>query len=368
MIIRNSLNQIRHFSQPARKLKTAQKMSAWSIHSYGDIEELQLGENRIPVISDPEEILVEVKAASVNPIDSFMLGGYGKTSFQVLRNFQLEFPLILGRDFSGTIINKGHGVNQFNIGDEVYGFVPIHKQGSFAEAVLASQCHILPKPTQLTHEQSAALVYATMTAWSGLFLAGNLLLKQKKGLRVLVLGGSGGVGTAAIQLLKSQGCFVFATCSKDAVALVTSLGPDMVFDRNDPDFIKNVQNESKYHIIFDAANMGIQNIPNSWQYESYITLNSPLLVNNDKYGLLGGLITSAGNLIESNITRMCSGKSVRWGYFVPSNSGFRFIHELICRGKIRPVIQEQFKFKDLPRAIETLRKGHSRGKIVVTHD
>lgn len=86
--------------------------------------------------------------------------------------------------------------------------------------------------------------------------------------------------------------------------------------------------------------MGIQNIPKTWQYESYITLNSPLLVNNDKYGLLGGLVTSASNLLESNATRILSGKTVRWGYFVPSNTGFRFIHNLICQDKVRTVIEK----------------------------
>lgn len=80
--------------------------------------------------------------------------------------------------------------------------------------------------------------------------------------------------------------------------------------------------------------MGIQNLPQTWQYETYVTLNSPLLINNDKYGLLGGLLTSAGNFLEANATRICSGKTVRWGYFIPSNSGFRFIHDLICEGKV----------------------------------
>ncbi|CAG9767665.1 unnamed protein product [Ceutorhynchus assimilis] len=369
MIFRSFFHQTRSFSQQALKLKKNHRMSAWQIHSYGDIEELQLGESRIPVINSPEDVLVEVKAGSLNPIDSFMLGGYGRASFQVLRNYQIEFPLTLGRDFSGIVIAKGHGVDndEVKIGDEVYGFVPIHKQGALAEAVLASKCHILPKPKNLTHEQSASLVYATMTAWSGLYLAGNMILKQTKGLRVLVLGGSGGVGTSAIQLLKSQGCVVYATCSNDAIELVKSLGADMVYDRNDPDFEKNVQLEGKYHIILDAANMGIQNIPSKWQYESYVTLNSPLLVNNDKYGLCTGLLTSARNLIESNATRICEGKTVRWGYFVPSNTAFKFINELICEEKIKPVIQQSFNFKELPLAMETLRKGHARGKIVITH-
>ncbi|XP_066141407.1 reticulon-4-interacting protein 1 homolog, mitochondrial-like [Euwallacea fornicatus] len=356
---------LRRISQQATKPKDIRKILSWTIHSYGDLNELQLIETRIPIITNPDDVLVQVKAASLNPIDLFMLGGYGRTSFQMLRNNEIEFPLILGRDFSGTIIGKGHEVTELNVGDEVYGFLPPYKQGSFTKAVIASKHCVLPKPKNLSHTESGAVAYATMTAWSGLFIFANMINRPNKGLKVLVLGGSGGVGTAAIQLLKSQGCVVYTTCSKDAIPLVTSLNPDVIFDKEDSDFEKNVQLEAKYNIILDAAKVGIDNIPNSWKYESYVTLNSPLLVNNDNYGLVGGLIKSAGNLTAANASRICSGKTVRWGYILPSNSGFKFIHELICQGKIRPIIQEQFGFNDLPLAMETLQKGHARGKIVL---
>ncbi|KAL1491073.1 hypothetical protein ABEB36_011726 [Hypothenemus hampei] len=356
---------IRTFCQRAAPLKNSRKMLAWTIHSYGDIDELQLAETRIPIIQSPDEVLVEVKAASLNPIDSFMLGGYGRKSFEILRNFEIEFPLILGRDFAGTVINKGHLVKNVNIGDEVYGFSPIHRQGTFAQTVLTSKNYILPKPHNLTYEECASTVYSSITAWSALYLCGNMFCRQNKGLRVLVLGASGGVGCAAVQLLKSEGCVVYATCSSDALDQVTSLGADVVFDRNHPEFVKNVLEEGKFHIILDAANVGMDNIPSNWQYETYITLNSPLLINNDKYGVCGGLFTSAQNLIEANIKRMGAGKTVKWGYFVPSRTGFELVHDLICQEKLKPVIQERFVFKDLPRAMEQLRKGHARGKIVV---
>ncbi|ENN75892.1 reticulon-4-interacting protein 1, mitochondrial isoform X1 [Dendroctonus ponderosae] len=362
-----TITQQAFFSQEAFKFKDDNKMLSWTVHSYGGVEELQFGGSRVPIISKPDDVLVKVKAASVNPIDAYMLGGYGKTSLQVLRNFEIEFPLILGRDFSGSVIGKGHAVSEINIGDEVYGFVPIHKQGTFADIAVASKCHLLPKPKHLSHEQSASLVYTTMTAWSGLYLSGNMLCRQNKGLKVLVLGGSGGVGTSAIQLLKSQGCVVYSTCSNDAMRLVTSLGTDLAFDRNDPDFVRNVQSEGKYHVILDACNMGIENLPAGWQYESFVTLNSPLLVNNDKYGLFGGMLRSIGNLLNTNRSKICSGKTLRWGYFVPSRRGFEFIHTLICQEKIRPVIQQIFPFNELPSAIKTLTEGHARGKIVLNN-
>ncbi|KAH1024120.1 reticulon-4-interacting protein 1, mitochondrial isoform X2 [Dendroctonus ponderosae] len=296
-----TITQQAFFSQEAFKFKDDNKMLSWTVHSYGGVEELQFGGSRVPIISKPDDVLVKVKAASVNPIDAYMLGGYGKTSLQVLRNFEIEFPLILGRDFSGSVIGKGHAVSEINIGDEVYGFVPIHKQGTFADIAVASKCH------------------------------------------------------------------VYSTCSNDAMRLVTSLGTDLAFDRNDPDFVRNVQSEGKYHVILDACNMGIENLPAGWQYESFVTLNSPLLVNNDKYGLFGGMLRSIGNLLNTNRSKICSGKTLRWGYFVPSRRGFEFIHTLICQEKIRPVIQQIFPFNELPSAIKTLTEGHARGKIVLNN-
>ncbi|KAJ8960795.1 hypothetical protein NQ318_020091 [Aromia moschata] len=350
-------------------LKENPRIKSWQVHSYGDLSELQLGTPRIPVIKHPDEVLVKVSAASLNPIDLLMLGGYGRTLFKIQRNFELELPLTLGRDFSGIVVAKGHRVGgKVNIGDEVYGFIPIHKQGSLAEIILADKDHILPKPKHLDYAQSASLVYATMTAWSALFVFGNLLTKQTKGLRVLVLGASGGVGTAAVQLVSSQNCTVYATCSTDAVPLVQGLGAHKVFDYKDPDFEKHVEMEGRYHIVLDGAKVGYQNIPKSWRFDSYITLNSPLLLNTDKYGLMGGLAYSLSNLLDANFGQANNGSSVKWGFFLPSRTGFEFIDKLIRKEKIQPVIHKAFGFEDLPAAFKALAQGHLRGKIVVDYN
>lgn len=120
--------------------KTKNRMQAWQIHSYGDLSELQLTQARIPLIQNPTDILVQVEAASINPIDKAIIGGYGKELLGLLRTYELEFPLTLGRDFAGTVIGKGHGVSkEIKVGDSVFGIVPPHKQGSLAEAVLCSE-------------------------------------------------------------------------------------------------------------------------------------------------------------------------------------------------------------------------------------
>lgn len=90
----------------------------------------------------------------------------------------------------------------------------------------------------------------------------------------------------------------------------------------------------RYHIILDCAKVGYQNIPSSWKYDTFITLNSPLLVNTDNYGLIPGLAQSANDLITANLSRFQDGSCVKWGFFVPSNSGFKFIDDLVLRGKV----------------------------------
>ncbi|CAH1960537.1 unnamed protein product [Acanthoscelides obtectus] len=331
-MLKNTLSFIRSsYSSTAFSVKEKLKAKAWQLHEYGDTSNLRLDYSRLPVIRKPNEVLVQVEAASVNPIDLYMLGGYGQTLFQIPRNFELEFPLILGRDFAGTVISTGHGVSKIKVGDPVYGFVPLHKPGSFAEVVLSDACHLQSRPKHLSPVQGASLVYSSMTAWSALFLFGNLLLKQKEGIRVLILGASGGVGTAAVQLLKSQNCVVYCTCAKDAVDLVYSLGSDCVFSYTDPDYEKNVELETRYNIILDCAKIGYDKIPATWQYDTYITLNSPLLTNTDKQGLLAGLAVSARDFVKSKIDSCQKGSQVKWRFFVPSADGFKFVHDLISK-------------------------------------
>ncbi|CAG9836045.1 unnamed protein product [Diabrotica balteata] len=345
------------------------KMKAWLIHEYGGIQNAQLGETRLPIIKSPTDVLVQVHSASVNPIDISMMGGYGNTLLKIMRRGELELPLTVGRDFSGTILAKGLGVSdEFKIGDEVYGFVPLYKPGSFSEAVLTDSSYILPKPKHLNHAESASLVYTTMTAWSALFVFGNIFTKQREGLRVLILGASGGVGTCAVQLLKARGCevsttkFIFWICSikKNTKYIYNICNKQANFIEK-----KRLRKQRRYHIILDGAKIGSKNIPKEWQHDTYITLNSPLFENTDQFGLLSGLIRSISSLISINMDRWKQGGRAMWGFFVPSASGFQFIHKFIVNKKIQPVIHETFTFDKLPEALETIEKGHLRGKVVI---
>ncbi|KAK9888820.1 hypothetical protein WA026_001043 [Henosepilachna vigintioctopunctata] len=339
------------------------KMNAWQVHSYGD--ELLRSSTRTPIVNEVNEVLVKVEAASVNPIDLLMKEGYARTVLNVLRKSDMELPLTLGRDFCGTIVSKGLASNsKFKMGDKVYGFVPLHKQGSFAEYVLAESDHICFQPEHLKPTECTSVVYAAMTAWSALFITGGLQFENTKNKRILVLGASGGVGTMAVQLLKTQGVQVIGTCSTNAVPLVRSLGADEVIDYTQPDYLKQIA-ESRYDIILDCAKFGVNNLPTNWKFKQFITLNSPLMLNTDKYGLLPGVLKSATTLVGDNIVILKDGKVIKWGFFLPCKKGFELINGLLTKKEIRPITHKEFDFDEIPDALAEVNKGHLRGKVVI---
>lgn len=201
------------------------------------------------------------------------------------------------------------------------------------------------KPDKLNFIEAASILYSGLTAWSALYLSGELCIRDPKNYRVLVTGASGGVGTLAIQMLNASGANVIASCNSTAINLVKKLGAHSAHDYRDPNYITNVAKDGPFDIILDCANMGYKKIPPSWQYSKFITLNSPLIKNTDKYGLLGGMAASARDLMVANIPKCAQGKTVRWGFFAPFHAGVEFIDDLINKDKVIDLVFS-FNFND----------------------
>ncbi|GLH16306.1 Uncharacterized protein GBIM_20610, partial [Gryllus bimaculatus] len=291
---------IQSLSMPPETQKQDSKMCAWQIHSYGDLGELRMSDCvRVPKLLSPDDILIEVFAASVNPIDIAMMGGYGSSLLNAIRRAKncefsgIEFPLSLGRDFSGIVVAKGYQVSGINVGDEVWGVVPPHSQGSHAGKVLVNKS------------------------------------------------------------------LVIATCRTDATSLIESLGADGVIDYTHPDAWKMIKELGKYDIILDAAGLGSEKGTEYAQYlkdlefSKYITLKSPLLHNVDQYGFVGGMIKNLVDIIVPNIkTNMIStGSTVRWGFFIPLAEALHEISHLTEEGRdlalAMTLVQDVTKFEVL---------------------
>lgn len=377
------------------------RMTGWELHEYGDFSEvLEFQENlRIPKVTDPKELIVRVTAASVNPLDLAMSGervifiqnfryfthlfyplsaGYGASLLNVLRGTDQELPLRLGRDFCGEIVYRGAGVSrELAKGEMIWGVVPPHRSGCHAELVKVHEDHVTLKPEGVSDEQAGVIPYAGLTAWSGLFLTGDLSgcgFGKAAGKKVLILGGSGGVGTMAVQMCRAENCHVVATGSADAEELVRSLGADEFIDYRGEDFGRKVTESGPWDVILDCAGQGTDYADQfGWKFKNYVTFSSPLLRNIDSEGLLGGGLKSVQEMLKANCMiipkegRVVNGSQgmVKWGYFVAHLKGLKYLKQLTERGQLKPVISHRVAYKELPKAFELLNEGHLRGKIAI---
>ncbi|XP_064472963.1 reticulon-4-interacting protein 1 homolog, mitochondrial-like [Ornithodoros turicata] len=350
-------------------------MKAWRTHKFGDLQELVLEETTLPQLRSPNDVLVKVYATSVNPLDVAMMDGYGRKVIDVLRSIQHfpytspRFPLILGRDFSGQVVSVGQGVKHFRIGDEVWGATMAGHQGSHAEYLAVSSNIISHKPKTLPHLESASFPYVALTAWAAIKTVGNLSRSNANKKRCLVIGGSGGVGTFAIQLLKSWNANVTATCRSDAVDLLSRLGADSLMDYTAPDFLQQLKASQRFDFILDCVGGEYHNLAPKLLHKGKlapcVTVVSPVLKNTDEHGLIQGFALSACHAAQTTIKELVEGRSVRWAFFYPNAAALKEIAAKIDSGKISPVVNETFCFEDTRTAYHSVKDGHLRGKNVI---
>lgn len=352
-------------------------MSAWVIDQYGTNGVLRYTEEiNVPTVNSPSDVQIKVHAASLNPLDTSMRGGYGAKLLKLRRDpmsvmdNNSEFPLILGRDVSGVVVDCGSGVSHFVPGDEVWAAVPPWKQGSLAEFVTLTEYEVSHKPKLLSHTEAASIPYVASTALSALVNAGGLCRDNCSDKRVLIMGGSGGVGTFSIQLLKAWGAHVTVTCSQNAEGLVRGLGADEVVDYTAGDVAEQLEMMKKFDVILDnvggETEQWAMGLLKPWSGAKYVTLVTPLLFNTDSMGLLDGVCQAGFTLHNKAIQNIISsGVFYRWGFYTPDGPALDEVCELVDAGKILPVVEAQFPFSQVPQAFKKLEEGHARGKTVV---
>jgi NADPH:quinone reductase-like Zn-dependent oxidoreductase len=315
---------------------------------YGSPEVLELEAVEKPVPTD-SQILVRVRAASVNPLDWHYMRG---TPYIGRLGMGLRKPTItrLGVDFAGTVESVGRSVTQFKPGDEVFG----GRTGALAEYVTVRENgSVVLKPANVTFEQAAAVGVAAITALQGLRDHGKIQPGQK----VLINGASGGVGTFAVQIAKSFGADVTGVCSTRNVDMVRSIGADRVIDYTKEDFTKGGQ---RYDLILD--NVGNHSLSDLRR----------VVVPNGKYIMVGG---PSGRWIDP-LPRAF--KAIVVSRFVSQDMGLflaelnkkdlTVLRDLMAAGKVTPVIDRRYPLSDVQAAIAYLEAGHARGKVVVTMD
>jgi NADPH:quinone reductase-like Zn-dependent oxidoreductase len=298
-----------------------------------------------------DQLLVRVRAASVNPYDWHFVEGTPYLMRAMGLGLRKPKDIRLGVDFAGTVEAVGKNVTKFKPGDDVFG----GRGGAFAEYVCPrADRAVALKPANITFEQAASVNIAGITALQALRDKG----KVQPGQKILINGASGGVGTFAVQIAKSYGADVTGVCSTRNVDLVRSLGADQVIDYTKEDFIKSDQ---RYDVILD-------NVANHSLLECRRVLKPK-----GTYVLIGGGGPSEQGLIGPLAKPI---KAMLLSPFVSQKMGMMMadanqkdlaiLADLMQSGKVKPVIDRTYKLSEVPEAIRYLEQGHARGKVVIT--
>lgn len=382
---------IGHGSKASRTGYRHVSMYAWKVHDSLNnphkasiSDKIKLEKTKLPVISTPSSVLIKVHATSINPLDYRMAYGYGR-SFLDLMDWALNFepritndryPLTLGRDFSGEVVAKGPNAN-CNIGDLVFGAIEPFKSGAHSQYVIASSSCITKKPENISHEQAASIPFTALTAYSALCSFGNLSKDNCRGKQILVIGGTGGVGIFAIQLLKLWGADVYATCSeKKTKWLENTYFVNRAISYDDQTELSDLK--GKFDFILDCGSYDRTSLTHQdlvtnslallkpHSQSVYVTLSSPFLSRIDQQGLVVGIAQSAMEAALDTYRGLQSFNSARWAFFMPNKSALDYIAGLYQDEAILPQVEASLSFIEMAKAFELLQSGQAKGKVVVS--
>ncbi|MBE2212387.1 MAG: NADP-dependent oxidoreductase [Opitutaceae bacterium] len=304
----------------------------------------------------PDEILVEVHAAGLNPIDTMIPKG----AFRPILRFEL--PATLGSDLAGVVVETGSRVTRFRKGDAVFASIFDLGTGSLAEFAVVPEGAAALKPSNLDFVQAASIPMVGLTSWQAL----KERARVRPGQKVFVPAGSGGIGTFAIQLAKHLGAKVGTTASTGNVELVRSLGADEVIDYKKQEF-ENVLRD--YDAVLgtvrgDALMKSLRILkPNS----SIVSLVGPPDVAFARAREMNFVLKFVFGLLSRKIIRTGrkNGTAYSFLFVHPDGGQLAEIGELLKAGKIRPVIDKVFPFTEAKEALAYLEKGRAKGKVVV---
>ena len=312
---------------------------------YGPPDVIQVKDIEKPVPKD-DEVLIEVRAASVNPVDWHFMRGEPYIG-RIMMGLRKPKVTQLGVDVAGVVEAVGRNITRFKPGDEVFGAC----RGAFAEYASTAESALVTKPDNVTFEQAAAVPVAAITALQGLRDKGQIQAGQK----VLINGAAGGVGTFAVQIAKSFGADVTGVCSTRNVDMVRSIGADRVIDYTQENFTRSGQH---YDLIFDCVGnhslSAFRRILNP--RGMYIMVGAPS----------GRWIAPFPRLSKALVLSRFVSQSLVPFLARTSKDALPILRELMEAGKLRPAIDKRYRLSEVPEAMGYLEQGHARGKVVIT--
>lgn len=330
-------------------------MKAFIIDKYKSKDGGRIGEVPVP---EPKanEVLVEVHATGINLLDSKIRSG----EFKIILPYKT--PFILGHDLAGVVTKVGAGVHRFKVGDEVYARPADHHIGTFAEFIAVKEADLALKPSDLSMEEAASVPLVGLTAWQALIKKGNF----KKGQKVFIQAGSGGVGTFAIQLAKHLGATVATTTSAANMELVKNLGADVVIDYRKDDFEKIL---SGYDLVLNSQDA--KTLEKSLRVlkpgGKLISISGPPDPEFAEEIGAAWYVKLLMRILSAGARRKAKKLNVDYSFLFMKADGRQLadITSLINAGIIRPVMDKVFPFQSIKEAITYVESGRAKGKVVI---
>jgi NADPH:quinone reductase-like Zn-dependent oxidoreductase len=321
-------------------------MKAIVYSRYGSPDVLRYEEIEKPTAGDGE-VLIRVRAASVNPFDWHLMRGM-PYFLRIVAGLRQPKETRLGVDVAGEVEATGKKVTSFKAGDEVFGAC----RGALAEYARTPESALVTKPDSVTFEQAAAAPLAALTALQGLRNEGQI----RPGQKVLINGAAGGVGTFAVQIAKSFGADVTGVCSTRNLDMVRSIGADRVVDYTREDFTRSAQ---RYDLILDAVG------------NHSLSACRRVLNPTGNYVAVGGpsgrwMIGFLARVIAAPVLSRLVSQKLSIVMTRPSQEDLATVRDLLAAGRVTPVIDRRYELSEVPAAIRYLEAGHARGKVVIT--
>jgi NADPH:quinone reductase-like Zn-dependent oxidoreductase len=331
-------------------------MKAFIVKKYGKKEKLHLTDWAAPTVND-NDVLVQVHSAGVNQLDSLIRNG----DFKLFLPYKP--PFVNGHDVAGVVTKTGSKVSKFKVGDEVYARPSDYNAGTFAEQISIHEKDVALKPKNISMEEAASIPLVGLTAWQALVEIANL----RKGQKVFIQAGSGGVGTFAIQLAKHLGATVATTTSAGNIDLVKSLGANVVIDYKSEDFETKLKD---YDVVLHT-NKDKKILEKSLRIlkpgGQLISLTGPPTPEFAKQLGLAWHLKFITKLLSSGANKYAKKLNVNFTFLFMRAEGNQLsqITKLIESGIIKPVIDKVFPFEQTNDAMAYVEAGRAKGKVVV---